>query len=76
MLRVANTIQSQSESSAKKANLSAAKRERIQLPNYGTDHGNEKLLIGEFLSHPSAIQALLNTNALKSFQCLGTNTYR
>ncbi|EXB60446.1 hypothetical protein L484_014899 [Morus notabilis] len=76
VIKVANVTQS--ESNTKKANLSAAKKERIQLPNYGNEYGNgsEKFHIGEFLSHPSAIEALLNTNALKSFQCLGTNTYR
>lgn len=69
-------VKSELESAKKKARLSAAKKERIKLPDYGNGNGNKKLLIGEFMSHPSAIEALLNTNALKSFQCLAANTYR
>ncbi|PON72996.1 hypothetical protein PanWU01x14_061460 [Parasponia andersonii] len=74
VVKVGNESQSESvsEPQTKKANLSAARKERIQLPTYGTN----KFHISEFLSHPSAIETLLNTNALKSFQCLGTNTYR
>ncbi|GMN39789.1 hypothetical protein TIFTF001_009026 [Ficus carica] len=74
VIKVANAIQS--ESNTKRANLSAAKRERVQLPNYGNEFGSEKFHIGEFLRNQSAIEALLNTNALRSFQSLGTNTYR
>lgn len=74
VIKVANAIQS--ESNTKRANLSAAKRGRVQLPNYGNEFGSEKFHIGEFLRNPSAIQALLNANALKSFQSLGTDTYR
>ncbi|KAH9759934.1 DUF1997 family protein [Citrus sinensis] len=65
----------------KKANLSATKKERIELPiNYDYD-GNcgskaKAYHISEFLSHPSGIQAMLNTSALQSFQFLDTNTYR
>ncbi|XP_062097458.1 uncharacterized protein LOC133803428 isoform X2 [Humulus lupulus] len=77
VIKVANESYTESELNTKKANLSASRKERIQLPNYGGDnYGGKKLHIGEFLSHPSAIEALLNTNALKSFQCLCPNTYR
>lgn len=60
-----------SESNTKKANLSAARKERIKLPNYG-----DTIHIRQFLSHPSGIEAMLNTGALKDFQPLDTNTYR
>ncbi|PON65329.1 hypothetical protein TorRG33x02_270950 [Trema orientale] len=72
--KVGNESQSESvsEPQTKKTNLSAVRKERIQLPTYGTN----KFHISEVLSHPSAIEALLNTNVLKSFHCLGTNTCR
>ncbi|KAL9442703.1 hypothetical protein AB3S75_016141 [Citrus x aurantiifolia] len=65
----------------KKANLSATKKERIELPNNYDYDGNcgskaKAYHISEFLSHPSGIQAMLNTSALQSFQFLDTNTYR
>ncbi|XP_065881834.1 uncharacterized protein [Euphorbia lathyris] len=56
---------------SKKANLSAAKKERIPLPV--TDEGYR---FSEFLSHPFGIRAMLNTNALQNFESLDTNTYR
>ncbi|KAK6158652.1 hypothetical protein DH2020_005966 [Rehmannia glutinosa] len=61
-----------SEAGAKRANLSARKKERIKLPNYsdGIYH------ISEFFSHPSGIEAILNTRALKSYQSLDSNLYR
>lgn len=59
-----------SESAAKTANLSASRKQVIQLPNY------EQYPISQFLSHPSGIQAILNTRALQSFQFLDANTYR
>ncbi|KAF4351050.1 hypothetical protein CsatB_008245 [Cannabis sativa] len=63
------------ELNTKKANLSASRKERVQLPIIPNYEG-KKFPIGEFLSQPCAIEALLNTNALKSFQCLSPNTYR
>lgn len=60
-----------SERKTKKANLRAAKRERILLPI--CDDGYR---ISEFLSHPFGIQAMLNTKTLQSFESLDANTYR
>ncbi|KAL5558288.1 hypothetical protein UlMin_034499 [Ulmus minor] len=74
VIKVAKATQSDLESHTKKANLSATRKERVQLPNYGDDF--EKFHISEFLSHPSAIETLLNTKAMKSFHSLATNTYR
>ncbi|KAG6774246.1 hypothetical protein POTOM_021598 [Populus tomentosa] len=56
---------------SKKANLTAARKERMNLPI--TDGGYR---ISEFLSHPFGIQAILNTGSLQSFQSLDANTYR
>ncbi|KAH7573926.1 hypothetical protein ACOSP7_007867 [Xanthoceras sorbifolium] len=62
---------SSSKSNVKIANLSAARKERIKLPDYdGAYH------ISDFLRHPSGIQAMLNTSALHTFQFLHDNTYR
>ncbi|CAJ1972170.1 unnamed protein product [Sphenostylis stenocarpa] len=63
-------------SNAKRANLSAAKKERIRLPTYNDDLGEKKYHISEFLNHPSGIAAVLNTKALESFHSLDANTYR
>lgn len=64
-----------SESNGNKvANLCAAKTERIKLPNY--DVGSKSFHIGEFLSHQSGIEAMLNTRALESFQSLDADIYR
>ncbi|KAL2318295.1 hypothetical protein Fmac_032171 [Flemingia macrophylla] len=65
-----------SNSNTKRANLFAAKKERITLPTYSDDFGDKKYHISEFLSHPSGIAAVLNTKALQSFQPLDANTYR
>ncbi|CDP09644.1 unnamed protein product [Coffea canephora] len=62
-----------SESNARKANLSARKKERILVPSYskiGAGH------ISEFLNHPSGVEAILNTRSLQSFQSLDSNLYR
>lgn len=69
-------ISTPSESNAKKANLSAARKERIKLPSYDDGCGDKTLHISEFLSHPSGIQAMLNTSALQDFQALNNDTYR
>ncbi|GAV63634.1 DUF1997 domain-containing protein [Cephalotus follicularis] len=62
-------------SNAKKANLSAMRKERIKLPidDYAVGYH-----IGELFSHPSGIQAILNTGTLQRFQLIDsdTNTYR
>lgn len=60
------------ESNAKKANLSAAKKERIKLPSFDSNNVH----IREFLSHQSGTEAMLNTRALQSFEPLSTDTYR
>lgn len=65
-----------SDSNAKKANLYAAKKERVKLPTYRDCLEGTAYHISEFLSHPSGIEAVLNTRALQSFQSLGANTYR
>ncbi|XP_024636193.1 uncharacterized protein [Medicago truncatula] len=67
-----------SDSNAKKANLFAAKKERVKLPTYDDDDvlGGKEYHISEFLSQPSGIAAVLNTKVLQSFQSLDANTYR
>ncbi|KAL7159743.1 hypothetical protein ABFS83_01G048200 [Erythranthe nasuta] len=67
-----------SESGAKRANLSAGKNERIKIPNRsdGVNGGSGSYSISEFFSHPSGIEALLNTRALQSYQSLDSNLYR
>ncbi|KAL2472289.1 Protein of unknown function (DUF1997) [Abeliophyllum distichum] len=67
-----------SDSNAKKANLSARKKERIRLPNYGDDgYGGKNIHhISEFIGHPCGIEAILNTRALRNYQSLGSNVYR
>ncbi|XP_030514838.2 uncharacterized protein LOC115728644 isoform X2 [Rhodamnia argentea] len=59
-----------SESAAKTANLSASRKQVLQLPNH------EQYPISQFLRHPSGVQAILNTRALRSFQFLDADTYR
>ncbi|KAF8036708.1 hypothetical protein BT93_C2425 [Corymbia citriodora subsp. variegata] len=59
-----------SESAAKTANLSASRKQVLRLPNY------DQYPISQFLSHPSGVQAMLNTRALQSFQFLDADTYR
>lgn len=56
---------------SKKANLAAAKKERIKLPNHENGYR-----IREFLSHPLGIQAVLNARSLQSFESLDANTFR
>ncbi|KAJ1379099.1 hypothetical protein SESBI_47200 [Sesbania bispinosa] len=65
-----------SDSNAKKANLFATKKERVNLPAYDDVIGGKKYHISEFLSQPSGIAAVLNTKALQSFQSIDANTYR
>ncbi|KAH6804486.1 DUF1997 family protein [Perilla frutescens var. frutescens] len=66
-----------SNSNAKRANLSARKKERIKLPNYGEGvGGNGVYHISEFFCHPSGIEAILNTRALQSYHPLDSNLYR
>lgn len=66
----------ESESNAKKANLCAAKKERIKLPNFVDGFGGKNFHISEFLSHPSGTEAMLNARALQNFEPLNTDTYR
>ncbi|WRX33584.1 Protein of unknown function DUF1997 - like 3 [Theobroma cacao] len=62
---------------AKQANLSASRIQRVELPVYDdTSKGRQAYHISHFLSHPSGIQAILNTSALQNFQYLDTNAYR
>ncbi|XP_050223417.1 uncharacterized protein LOC126673349 [Mercurialis annua] len=56
---------------SKKANLFAAKRERLQLPS--SDDGYR---ISEFLSHPYGIEAMLNTKTMDYFEPIDAKTYR
>ncbi|XP_073156598.1 uncharacterized protein [Henckelia pumila] len=66
-----------SESNVKKANLSARKKERVKLPDYGDAHGgNSTYHISKFFSHPSGIEAILNRRALQSCQSMDSNVYR
>ncbi|KAG4382660.1 hypothetical protein GLYMA_14G132000v4 [Glycine max] len=69
-------LTSMNSNDKKKANLFAAKKERIILPTYNDDLGGNKYHISEFLSQPSGIAAVLNTKAFQSFQSLDANTYR
>ncbi|KAI3929130.1 hypothetical protein MKX01_006366, partial [Papaver californicum] len=67
---------------AKIATLSATRKERVMLPKINYDEekvdGCERRLytISEFLSHPSGVEAILNTNAMQNFESLDANTYR
>ncbi|XP_071693358.1 uncharacterized protein [Rutidosis leptorrhynchoides] len=63
------------DSNVKKARLSASKQDRVRIPVVG-DKGEKIYPVKEFLSHPSGIEALLNTHALQSVQQLDTTTYR
>ncbi|PIN15332.1 hypothetical protein CDL12_12032 [Handroanthus impetiginosus] len=66
-----------SDSDAKRANLSARKKERIKLPNYGDGVGGNPIYhISEFFSHPSGVEAILNTRALQTYESLDSNLYR
>lgn len=76
VIKLEKATNSVSESKTKKANLSAARKERIKLPNYGDGSGDKRFHVREFLSLPSGIEAMLNTSALKSFQSIDSNTYR
>ncbi|XP_008812688.2 uncharacterized protein LOC103723532 isoform X2 [Phoenix dactylifera] len=53
------------------AYLSARRKERIELPDYGGP-----ITFSDFVNHPSGVEALLNTRALHSFRPLDSNTYR
>ncbi|KAK6927749.1 hypothetical protein RJ641_006340, partial [Dillenia turbinata] len=63
-------------SSVKKAELSARRKDRIKLPIYPDASGGRTYHISEFLSHPSGVEAILNTNAMDDLQPLDTNRYR
>lgn len=66
-----------SNSDAKRANLSARKKERIELPKHdGIGGDNKSLHISEFLSHKSGVEAMLNKRALQSFESIDSNMYR
>ncbi|KAK9946156.1 hypothetical protein M0R45_011633 [Rubus argutus] len=75
-VEVIKVLSLESESNAKKANLCAAKKERIKLPNFEDGFGGKNFHISEFLSHPSGTEAMLNARALKNFEPLNTDTYR
>ncbi|KAK4728041.1 hypothetical protein R3W88_021029 [Solanum pinnatisectum] len=65
-----------SNSDAKRANLSARKKDRIKLPKLDSIGGDNKSLhISEFLSHKSGVEAMLNKRALQSFESIDSNTY-
>ncbi|XP_042024249.1 uncharacterized protein LOC121771516 isoform X3 [Salvia splendens] len=59
----------------KKANLFAARKERIKIPIY-SDAENSNYHISQFFRHPSGIEAILNLKALQSCQSLDSNLYR
>ncbi|KAG4144936.1 hypothetical protein ERO13_D05G068800v2 [Gossypium hirsutum] len=68
-------------SNAKQANLFASRTQRVKLPVYDDTFrdkgdGGQPYHISQFLSHPSGIQAILNTRALENFELLDTNAYR
>ncbi|KAH1067200.1 hypothetical protein J1N35_032187 [Gossypium stocksii] len=68
-------------SNAKQANLFASRTQRVKLPvcdDTFKDEGDggQPYHISQFLSHPSGIQAILNTRALENFELLDTNEYR
>lgn len=66
-----------SDSDAKRANLSARKKERIKLPKHdGIGGDNISFHISEFLSHKSGVEAMLNKRALQSFESIDSNMYR
>ncbi|XP_054795937.1 uncharacterized protein LOC129301383 isoform X2 [Prosopis cineraria] len=65
-----------SDSNAKKANLYAAKKERVKLPTYSGGLQGPGYHFSDFIRHPSGIEAMLNTRALESCECLDANTYR
>nr|QOS14438.1 hypothetical protein [Solanum tuberosum] len=66
-----------SNSDAKRANLSARKKDRIKLPKHDSIGGDNKSLhISEFLSHKSGVEAMLNKRALQSIESIDSNTYR
>ncbi|MBA0807092.1 hypothetical protein Gohar_022916 [Gossypium harknessii] len=70
-----------SSSNSKQANLFASRTQRVKLPVYddtfkNKGDGGQRYHISQFLSHPSGIQAILNTRALENFELLDTNAYR
>ncbi|XP_057766840.1 uncharacterized protein LOC130987209 [Salvia miltiorrhiza] len=65
-----------SKPNVKKANLGAARKERIKIPNYSDAENTSIYHISQFFSHPSGIEAILNLKALQSYQSLDSNLYR
>ncbi|XP_022729115.1 uncharacterized protein LOC111284614 [Durio zibethinus] len=66
-------------SNAKRASLTASRTQKVKLPVYGDTSevkGDQPYHISHFLSHPSGIEAMLNTSALQNFEFLDTNAYR
>ncbi|KAJ0965542.1 hypothetical protein J5N97_026680 [Dioscorea zingiberensis] len=61
------------ESGGRRANLVAQRKERIRLPGESKEPA---LSMAQFLRHPSGVEAILNTRALRCFQPLDSNTYR
>lgn len=79
ILRISNCgNENYKDSNVKKARLSASKQDRVKIPSYNIvgDRGEKIYPIREFLSHPSGIEALLNTHTLQSVQQVDTTTYR
>lgn len=62
-------------SSSKQANLSASRKQRIQLQS---NREKKELTFSEFLKHPSGMEAVINAKALQSYQLVDDdeNTYR
>lgn len=61
-------------SSSKKANLTASRKQRINLQS----NREKELTFSEFLKHPSGMEAVINAKALESYQLVDDdeNTYR
>ena len=61
-------------SSSKKANLTASRKQRINLQS----NREKELTFIEFLKHPCGMEAVINAKALQSYQLVADddNTYR
>ncbi|KAG0473928.1 hypothetical protein HPP92_015785 [Vanilla planifolia] len=71
----ASAGEQESPAGRKRANLWACRKEKVKLPEYTDRHGRP-FCIGDFLRHPSGVQALLNSRALQELESLGPDIYR
>ncbi|WOL19800.1 hypothetical protein Cni_G28602 [Canna indica] len=72
---ITSAIVEESGAGRRKANLSAKRQEKVKLPDYSGGSGRV-FPISQFLSHPTGVEALLNTRTLQGFEPLDSNTYR